>query len=84
MTETFEKLYRTLGRTTAGMLIAAAVAYGVALSCALLGFRHPAESTAQVAHVLAILFAGLTAMFLATSVAGAIVRWLDRKSRSSV
>jgi hypothetical protein len=81
LTETFEKLYRMLGRVTAGLLIAALAIFGLALCLALLGLRHPAESFDQVAKTLTFLFAGMLGLFLVTSLVAAIVRWLDRRSR---
>ena len=79
MTETFEKLYRTLGRVTAGLLIAALAIFCLALCLALLGLRHPAESFGQVAKTLTFVFAGMLGLFLVTSLVAATVRWLDRR-----
>jgi hypothetical protein len=80
MIETFEKLYRTMGRATAGSLIGALALFGMALCLALLGFQQ-AESLGQVAKAMTLVFVGLLSLFLVTSLVAAIVRWLDRRSR---
>ena len=80
MIQTFEKLYRTMGRATAGLLIGSLAVFGMALCLALLGFRQ-AESLDQVAKAMTLVFVGLLSLFLVTSLVAAIVRWLDRRSR---
>ncbi len=80
MTETFERLCRTLGRVAVGLLIAALASFGLAMCLALLGLRPPAESFSQIAKAITFLFVGMLGLFLITSLVAATVRWLDRRS----
>ena len=80
MIQTFEKLYRTMGRATAGLLIGALAVFGMALCLALLGFQQ-SENLVQVTKAMSWVFVGLLGLFLVTSLVAAIVRWLDRRSR---
>ena len=77
---TFEYFYHQLGRATIMVLYAALVFLGLALLCAMLGFSHAATSFDSVMLVLGYVFGGLLAVFLLTSLVGALVRFLDRRS----
>jgi hypothetical protein len=81
MTETFQKLYRTMGLATAGLLLATFAIFGFALCLAVLGFRLPAESLGHVAKAIFFLFVGMLGLFLVTSLVAATVRWLERRSK---
>ena len=81
MIETFEKFYRTMGRSTAAVLIASLASFGLALVLALLGVRHAAESFDSVGRAIGLLFVVLLVLFLVTSLIGAFIRWLERRAR---
>ncbi|HET6408819.1 MAG TPA: hypothetical protein VFG14_13120 [Chthoniobacteraceae bacterium] len=82
MNQTFDKLYRQLGRITLGLLLGALTVYGITLLCALLGFSHAAASFGGVAASVAYVFLALLAVFLVASVVAAVVRWIDRRSQA--
>jgi hypothetical protein len=82
MNPTFDKLYRQLGRATIGLLWATIAVYGLALACAVLGFRNGAESLTGVTFSLAYAFAAFLVVFLFGSVAAAVVGWIERQRGS--
>lgn len=77
---TFEYFYRELGRATVMVLYAALGFLGLSLLCAVLGFSQAVSSFNGVTLVLGYVFGGLLAVFLLTSLVGALVRFLDRRS----
>ena len=81
MNETFDKLHRSLGRATAGLLIVTLAFYGVAMAFALVGFQHPAESLSQASLAFALVFLGLFVVFVVSSLVAGILRWLDHRDR---
>jgi hypothetical protein len=81
MNTTFERLYRLLGRTTVGVLLAGLAFFGLALLSALLGFSPGAASFSGVAASLAYVFGALFSLFLMMSLIWAVIRWLDRRSQ---
>jgi hypothetical protein len=80
MMATFEFFYRQLARATVTVLFAALAFLGLTLLCALLGFSHAVVSFRGVSVVLGYVFGGMLAVFLLTSLVGALVRFLDRRS----
>ena len=80
MNTTFDRLYRQLGRTTFGVLLAALTIYGIMLLCAFLGFSHAVTSLGGAAASIAFVFCGLFSLFLVASVVAAVIRWLDRRN----
>ena len=81
MNETFDRLHRTLGRATAGMLIVVLVLYGVAIAFALLGVSHVATSLGQASLAFAVVFAGLFVAFLVSSLAAGVLRFLEHRDK---
>lgn len=79
MNTTFAKFHRQLGRVTFGMLLAVLSVYVFTLFCALLGFSKAVTSFHGVTMSLACCFAMLFVVFLLSSIAGALIRWSDRK-----
>ena len=79
MNATFDRLYRQLGSATAVVLIAALVALGVTLVCALLGLPQAVISFRGVTASLGYVFAVLLCLFLVSSIVAAVVRWVDRR-----
>jgi uncharacterized membrane protein YtjA (UPF0391 family) len=79
MNQTFDQLYRQLGRVTFGVLFAALTVYGVTLICALLGFSNAVASLGGVAASLAYVFVALLLLFLLSTVVATIIRWVDRR-----
>ena len=67
MNETFDKLHRSLGRATAGLLIVTLALYAVAMAFALVGFQRPAESLSQASLAFALVFLGLFVVFVVSS-----------------
>ena len=80
MTETFEKFYRNLARATAVVLFAALGFLGLALLSALAGFANAVVSFREASLAVGYVFAVLFAVFLVTSVVGALVRYLTRRT----
>ena len=83
MNTTFDTLYRQLGRATFGLLLATLTAYGVTLSCALLGFSQAVISFRGVTASLAYAFVALLSVFLVASIVTAFVRWMDRRRQNT-
>ena len=83
MNATFDRLYRQLGRITIAVLVIALGLYAVMLVCAVLGFSHAVASLNGVAASVVFVFCALFVLFLMASVAGAAIRWLDRRPRHS-
>jgi len=81
MNTTFDTLYRQLGRTTLGLLLATLSVYGLTLLCALLGFADAVISLRGVAGSLAYVFAALLSLFLVSSVVAAVIRWIERRNQ---
>ena len=81
MNESFDRLHRTLGRTTVGVLFAVLAFYGIAMAFALLGISHVAESLNQAGLASAIIFGALFVVFVVSSLVAAILRWLERHDR---
>jgi hypothetical protein len=79
MNATFDKLYRQLGRVTFGVLLATLAVYGLALGCALLGFREAVISFMSVTYSLAYVFGVLVSVFLVGSIVRAVIQWIDRR-----
>jgi hypothetical protein len=75
----FDTLYRTLGRITIGVLLAALGIYGVTLICALLGLSAAVASLSGIAASVAWVFLALLGVFLVTSIVAAVIRRLDRQ-----
>ncbi len=82
MITTFDKLYRQLGRSTLGLLVAALSLYAITLLCALLGLSHAVASLGGVAASLAYACATLFGVFLLASLGTVLIRYLDRRHRS--
>ena len=80
MNVAFERFQRQLGRVTFGVLLAGLAFFALAILSALLGFSQVAESFGAVAASIAYVFGALFPAFLLTALAGAVVRWLDRRS----
>ena len=83
MVATFEYFHRQLGRATMIVLYAALAVLGVTLLCALLGLSHAVVSLNGVWWSLGYLFGGMLAVFLLTSLVGALVHFLDRRRTPS-
>jgi hypothetical protein len=81
MNETFDRLYRQLGRATFGVLLGALTIYGIMLVCAVLGFSHAVASLGGAAASLAYVFIVLFGLFLMSSLVAAVVRWMDRRDQ---
>jgi len=81
MNESCDKLHRTLGRATAGLLIVMLVFYGVAMASALVGFQRIAESLSEAGLVSAFILACLFVALLVSSLVAAIGRWIDPRDR---
>ena len=81
MNTNFERLYRSLGRATVGVLLAGLVLYGFALVFALLGFSRGASSFSAVAASIAFVFGALLTLFVMVSLTGAVIRWVDRRGQ---
>lgn len=81
MNTIFERLYRLLGRTTVGLLLAGLGFFGLALLSALLGFSPGAASFSDVAASIAYVFGALFSLFLMMSLVSAVIRRLDRRSQ---
>lgn len=79
MNPTFEKYYRQLGHTTIGLLVAAAVVYGITRLCIHFGYLHAGESLEGVAFSLGYAFAVLVTVFLLASLAEGMRQWATRR-----
>ena len=84
MNPAFDRLYRQLGRATAGVLFATLGVYGITLLCAILGLSPAVASFRGVMASLAYVFVALFGLFLMASVIAAIIRWFDSSDPSAV
>jgi hypothetical protein len=80
MTATFEKFYRLLARATIGVFLTGLGLLALALVCALLGFSA-ASGLSSAGASLAYVFGALFSLFVLMSLVGAVIRWLDRRSK---
>ena len=76
----FEHFQYQLGRATIKVLYAGLAFLGLSLLCALLGFSHAVTSFNGVTLALVYVFGGMLAVFLLTSLVGALIHFLDRRS----
>ncbi|MES2661402.1 MAG: hypothetical protein V4689_22470 [Verrucomicrobiota bacterium] len=75
----FEKLHRQLGRVTFLALVASLGFCVATWLCALLGLLHAVHSLGGATMAMAYVFGILLFIFLVSSVAAALIRWLDRR-----
>ena len=77
----FDTFHRQLGRVTLGMLLAGISIYMLTLLCALLGFREAVMSFNSVSLSLLYVFGILFSVFVVSSIADAVIRWIDRRNQ---
>ncbi len=76
----FAKLFRQLGATTFGLLLASLACFGVMLLCALLGLPQAVASFKGVTLAVSAVFVIMLALFLVAALVGTTIRWVDRKN----
>lgn len=81
MMETFETLYRQLGKATAAVLIVALGFLALALLSALAGLARVVPGFTAAAGALGYVFVGLLALFLLTTLVATLVRYLSRPAK---
>ena len=79
MNKSFKYFHRQLSRATVAVLAIALSLLGLALLFALLGLPQAVVSFRQASFSGAIVFAVMFALFLTSSVAAGVLRWLDKR-----
>jgi hypothetical protein len=80
MNPSFEYFHRQLSRATVAVLAIALSLLGLAVLFALLGLPQAVVSFRQASFSVAFVFAVMFALFLTSSVAAGVLRWLDRRN----